>query len=523
MSMNFSTNIKYRNPLVKKVYKPQNCPKGNVLYRITFKYKTNFSGNKFFNLTSKNFPDFEIDIPNRPLAPGDYVRYTPVNRNDPNYGKIAMISIETNKQYYGKIVKMYDLVFIAPQERNNKVIREIKTIPEIERQKKVLTLVPQLRIYQCAPPFIAMSYIKEFEESYKLYNQMQTNKRLRRLREKGERLFDNYFVLGKNNEPLYPEFIKRGQNGFEFQQHWKNKLNKQIKKLVDSAFLSGTKSQKPRVKGSGKSKSLEFVVPKGAKGGDKITVSVDGISVNVSVPFDAKPLFRVTVPIKKSDNEAVYDSLQPKKSKIENYLTFQPTFITAKYSNDKHLDIHKLVKASNDQTFKIVDASIVKQESNANFKFKQLARFDKKSYPLIFDLEVYINLRLQVSREEKEDASTNKRVLGKIGDFIQNSGNDCPDKMDKLKNSISMLNEQLKKPRTKIEKSKITKKIRKEERKKASEKKTQKNKTIIRNRTKKRMRKYGGSKRLKKYKKKRKTKNIKKKRIRKTIKKRKNN
>ena len=90
------------NPsIVKNSYKPQNCPPGNVLYRITFRYKTNFSGNKLFNLTKKNFPDFTIDIPNRPLRPGDYVRYTPRNKNDFNHNTGGTIShILDTADYY---------------------------------------------------------------------------------------------------------------------------------------------------------------------------------------------------------------------------------------------------------------------------------------------------------------------------------------------------------------------------------------------------------------------------------------
>ena len=57
-----------------------------------------------------------MDIPNRPLKPGDYVKYTPKNRNDPNWGKLAMITIETNRRFYGKIVKKYDLTFLAPKK-----------------------------------------------------------------------------------------------------------------------------------------------------------------------------------------------------------------------------------------------------------------------------------------------------------------------------------------------------------------------------------------------------------------------
>ena len=100
------------------------------------------------------------------------------------------------------------------------------------------------------------------------------NKRLRVL-EEAEELFDTYFVLGKNNEPLYPEFVKRGQPNYEIQTRMKNKLNKEIDRIVKSSFLSGTSSQ-TKVKMTKNGKTLQHVVPKGAERGSKITVHVDG-------------------------------------------------------------------------------------------------------------------------------------------------------------------------------------------------------------------------------------------------------
>ena len=493
--MNYNSNIKYNNPITKKAYKPAQCPKGNVIYRLTFKYKTNFSGKKLFNLTSKNFPDFEMDIPNRPLKPGDYVKYTPKNRNDPNWGKLAMITIETNKRFYGKIVKKYDLTFLAPKNVNNKVISSIKDIPEKDKETKVLTIIPQLRMYHCSSPFVPINRINEFQTAYKLYNQNKGNKRLRVLEEAGEELFDTYFVLGKNNEPLYPEFVKRGQPNYEIQTRMKNKLNKEIDRIVKSSFLSGTSSQKPKVKMTKNGKTLQYVVPKGAERGSKITVHVDGYDVKVAVPMTATPLSKVTVPISQSDNDTVYNSLKVSKKSIKNeHLTFLPHFITAKYSNSKHLDIHKLVKPSSNQLFKIKSADIIKQNGN-NFKFKELPRFNKAMNPLIFDIEIHVDLGIEVSKKFKDGDGNRKKIFGKIGDMILNSGTGCPSKMRKLKESLRDMNETFKKKLTRGEKISRTKRTRKKERKKGREKFNKKYRKIIKNRTRGKKRQYGGKKR----------------------------
>lgn len=480
--------------MTKYIYKPKNCPPNNVLYRIIFKYKTNFSGNKLFNLTRKNFPDFVVDIPNRQLRPGDYVRYTPLNKNDPNNGKLAMITSENNRRRYGKIVKNFDLEFISPTVRGNKVINNVQSIPHEKNGSKILTLIPQVSMYKCSSPFVPMPIINGYLTAYKKYNAGKTNRLLRVLQRRGIELFDNYFHLGNNNEPLYPEFVSRGRPHFELQQRMKTKMNREIEKMVNNSFLSGSKNNKPIIKGKGK--SLEFSVPKDARGGKLVAINVDGININIRVPIGTKSLDRITVPIERSNNEAVYEGLKP-SSKKETHLTFIPTFITAKFSNDKHLDIHKLVKASKNQSFKIKDASIIKQNNGANFKFVELARFNKTNNPLVFDLEVHVDLKLEVSKSSGVDSGgvdsdgTTSKILNGIGDMIQNSGNGCPSKMRKLKQSMKNVSGQIEKSRsTRGERSNRTKRRRRDERKRGRRTFNTKRKKIMRNRTRGKRRKY---------------------------------
>ena len=476
--------------MTKYIYKPKNCPPNNVLYRITFKYKTNFSGKKLFNLTRKNFPDFVVDIPNRQLRPGDSVRYTPLNKNDPNNGKLAMITSENNRRRYGKIVKTFDLEFISPIVRGNKVINNVQSIPQEKNGSKILTLIPQVSMYKCSSPFVPMPIINGYLTAYKNYNAGKTNRLLRVLQRRGIELFDNYFHLGNSNEPLYPEFVSRGQPNFDLQLRMKTKMNREVEKMVNNAFLSGSKTNKPIIKGKGK--SLEFSVPKDARGGKLVSINVDGISINIRVPIGSKSLDRITVPIERSNNESVYEGLKP-SSKKETHLTFIPTFITAKFSNDKHLDIHKLVKASKNQSFKIKDASIIKQNNGANFKFMELARFNKTNNPLVFDLEVHVDLKLEVSKssDEVETGGTTNKILDGIGDMIQNSGSGCPSKMRKLKQSMKNVSSQIERSRsTRGERSNRTKRRRRDERKRGRRTFNTKRKKIMRNRTRGKRRKY---------------------------------
>ena len=86
----------------------------------------------------------------------------------------------------------------------------------------------------------------------------------------------------------------------------------------------------------------------------------------------------------------------------------------------------------------------------ANFKFKELSRFNKKNNPLIFDVEVHVDFRLEVKKSVDPEGSTKSRIFGKIGDFIQNSGNGCPNRMQKLKNNIGKLSDQIDKERRTI-------------------------------------------------------------------------
>ena len=64
--------------------------------------------------------------------------------------------------------------------------------------------------------------------------------------------------------------------------------------------------------------------------------------------------------------------------------------------------------------------------------------------PLIFDIEIHVDLGIEVSKKFK-DGDGNRKIFGKIGDMILNSGTGCPSKMRKLKESLRDMNETFKK------------------------------------------------------------------------------
>ena len=80
------------------------------------------------------------------------------------------------------------------------------------------------------------------------------------------------------------------------------------------------------------------------------------------------------------------------KGFIDN-MNFSPSYIISQFSNKKVLDLNNLIKPSRDQEFKIIKTSIIKQNNNDYFKFKELPRFNDK-HNIIIDLEVHVQLNL---------------------------------------------------------------------------------------------------------------------------------
>tara|TARA_B100000795_G_scaffold229429_1_gene186521 strand:- start:221 stop:655 length:435 start_codon:yes stop_codon:yes gene_type:complete len=122
----------------------------------------------------------------------------------------------------------------------------------------------------------------------------------------------------------------------------------------------------------------------------------------------------------------------------------------------------------------------------------ELARFNKTNNPLVFDLEVHVDLKLEVSKSSDVDSDgTENKILSGIGDMIQNSTSGCPSKMRKLKQSMQKVSKQVEKSRsTQGNRGARTRRKRRAERKKGRRTFNAKRKKIIRNRTRGKRRKY---------------------------------
>ena len=228
--------------------------------------------------------------------------------------------------------------------------------------------------------------------------------------------------------------------------------------MIEMGFMPNKKGNKPIVRKRGRNKFLDFNVPEGAKPGQTMTVMVDGLAIVVTLPITLpngnipKTNERITVPIEKSLNDSIYENIKKTRSKSGSNLEFIPTLIEAQYSNDKHLNLEKMVKPSKNQKFKISNAEIIKHKnpvhtSQDNFKFKPLIEYDKNISQLVFDIEVDVNLTLNVSENLSKEESKKRQefeakypvngILNKVKrgvtSVIINGGNNCPSRMRKLK------------------------------------------------------------------------------------------
>ena len=64
---------------------------------------------------------------------------------------------------------------------------------------------------------------------------------------------------------------------------------------------------------------------------------------------------------------------------------------------------------------------------------------------MVFDLEVHVDLRLEVTKDI--DPESSGKFMNKLGTLIQNSGSGCPSRMQKLKNHLGDLSRQIEKTR----------------------------------------------------------------------------
>ncbi len=317
--------IKQPNKFV-NIYPKRKCKKLTA-YRVTFKYKTNFSGNKLFNVLPENF-NFDVANPNKAIEAGDLVRYMP-KRKHPNKNHLArVVKIRRRRKNIStgqNTNNQYILRFNAPPVIDGEQIRRVKTSDISELQ-----LVPEVEAYFCAADYISG---KDMIRKYEYAKDKTRKKKLKK------KIFTRKNFVFKNGKPAHPKWPNNSHT-----KGVKGILNKYVKNIVNKGFI---------------------------------------------------------------DN-----------------MNFTPSYIISQFSNKKVLDLNNLIKPSRDQEFKIIKTSIIKQNNNDSFKFKELPRFNDK-HNIIIDLEVHVQLNLSIndklSEEEMKNDTMGRRALRGAKNFLMNA------------------------------------------------------------------------------------------------------
>ena len=436
-----------QEPLTKTITRKFNpnhkCYKKNeVLYRITFKYKSNFSGNEEYDVTTKNMHFTNFAAPKRGLRAGDLVKYVPKDKtNHPNYNQLARITRETITQHKEKITSdiSFDITFLQPIIVNNKLKTHMENVSSTS-----LELISEIEEFICEQSFISPNIVNEYIKSRNAYNNKTKGYSIAKLLAAEDRLWNIHFVLDDNNEPKYPKWQDYGQPLYSYQLPIKQRLDGLITNVVRESFTPA----RNKIFKRGDKWWVKFVMPEGSNPGDPVSVVVGITKVNVNIPLKLtnntfpRPNMEIEAEITKENNSASYNDLKKMSTKKIN-LEFIPTFISAQFSNDKQLDLYKMVKPSKNQTFKITDAKIIKQPNGDNFKFKQLKHFDKQATVFVYDLEVLVDLTLKMrhslTAEEKEEEAKSSFLKRNTAKGFRNLGlmiNNWPRKCQKIMKKI---------------------------------------------------------------------------------------
>ena len=441
----------------------------SLLYRVSFKVRSEQTGEVYQDLVSSNFL-FDTVNTKGAFRAGSLVKYEPKNKDDPNYGMIAQVKKLIAPPINSEAVRMggprkpdpekmfFDIEFLAPKEVGGKVIYEKKNLRKADL--KLYHEGDLVYSYECGPDFINYTSSREgstrvLENYYTARNNYRTSENdvnKQRLTDAQNDLWNGRFVLDKNNEPKYPEISQIDE---EFRGQLVEYLNNMVERMVSLGFTPNDSKVVKKITGKEPNLKAQFPVPKGAVPGKKITIEIAGKPVVVKIPDDSldgsgnywekilKPNQIIEVPIDKDDNSTVYPELS---SKIKNKgdLQFIPTLIKGSFARGKDvkvLDMNKLIPPPKDQQFFIKEAKIKKVDGN-NWKFKELDSFDKSMEQLIIDLEVLVDLTLGVKRNYEDGEKPG--IMGKLGDTIANtllSSTNCPNRMERLKDSLTIIKE----------------------------------------------------------------------------------
>ena len=441
----------------------------SLLYRVSFKVRSEQTGEVYQDLISSNFL-FDTVNTKGAFRAGSLVKYEPKNKDDPNYGMIAQVKKLIAPPINSEAVRMggprkpdpekifFDIEFLAPKEVGGKVIYEKKNLRKADL--KLYHEGDLVYSYECGPDFINYTSSREgstrvLENYYTARNNYRTSENdvnKQRLTDAQNDLWNGRFVLDKNNEPKYPEISQIDE---EFRGQLFEYLNNMVERMVSLGFTPNDSKVVKKITGKAPNLKAQFPVPKGAVPGKKITIQIGGKDIIVKIPDASldgsenywekmlKPNQIIEVSIDKDDNSTVYPELS---SSIKNKgdLQFIPTLIKGSFARGKDvkvLDMDKLIPPPKDQQFFIKAAEIKKVNGN-NWKFKELDSFDKSMEQLIIDLEVLVDLTLGVKRNYEDGEKPG--IMGKLGDTIANtllSSTNCPNRMERLKDSLTIIKE----------------------------------------------------------------------------------
>lgn len=155
------------------IYPKRKC-KGKAQYRVTFKYKTNFSGNEIFSAVPENF-SFDVVDPNKPIEAGDLVRYMPKKKhqNSERLARVTKVRRRRRNDSTGQATNnQYHLFFIRAPDFNGNKIKRMKTSDVSE-----LKLVPELEAFICEKDFIEGNIIVRYQNAKTRTKELKRRKR----------------------------------------------------------------------------------------------------------------------------------------------------------------------------------------------------------------------------------------------------------------------------------------------------------------------------------------------------------
>ena len=446
----------------------------SLLYRVSFKVKSDQMGELYQDLKANNFGFDTVNIKGAVRA-GSLVTYQPKNKTDPNYGMIAQVKKVTAPIANIEAVRMggprkpdpekifFDIEFLAPKEVGGKVIYEKKNL-----RKNDLKLYHEgdlVYSYECGPDFINYDSSGNIGSNRKLENyysarnnfrSSQTPANREALRVAENAVWNENFFIDARNQPTYPDFkliqkaIHSGMIGGKIPT-LTDYLDKMVERMVAQGFVPNDESNRKRILGKKPSLKARFPVPIGAKRGKKITITIGGKDVVVKIPGDPardnswdtilKPGEMIESAIDRDDNLSIYDQLS-NKIKNTGSLEFKPTVIRADFAKGKDvkvLDMNKMIPPPKDQQF-YIKAAKIKKVDGRNWKFKELDSFDKEMEQLIIDLEVLVDLELGVKTiyADGEKPGMMGRIVDMVGDSLLSSSS-CPSRMDDLRDAAGTL------------------------------------------------------------------------------------